>query len=112
MAQAQSAEGTSANAQQLIGQWNASNTTCRNQAAPAIEAVGDCDHRDTFSKLLAQISYCHGPTDKGPSAGWTPCSGAKAQQASALARATAQFQRMGGVFVLSGMLTSATKSAR
>jgi aspartyl protease family protein len=109
-AQAQATEGTSANAQQFIAQWNASNTTCRTQAAPAIDAVGACEQRDTVSKLLAQISYCHGPTDKGPSPGWTPCSGAKAQQASALARATAQFQRMGGVFVLSGMLNGNTQA--
>lgn len=92
-----------ANAAQLIAQWNASNTTCRNRAAPAIEAVGACEQRDTFSKLLAQINYCHGTTDKGPSAGWTAC-GNKAQQTSLGARATARFQRMGGVFVLSAML--------
>ena len=92
-----------ANAAQLIAQWNASNTTCRNQAASAIEAVGACEQRDTFSKLLTQINYCHGVTDKGPSAGWTPC-GSKGQQTSLAARATARFQRMGGVFVLSAAL--------
>ncbi len=92
-----------ANAAQLIAQWNASNTTCRNQAASAIEAVGACEQRDTFSKLLTQINYCHGVTDKGPSAGWTPC-GSKGQQTSLAARAPARFQRMGGVFVLSAAL--------
>ncbi len=102
-------DGASANAQQLIAQWNASNTTCRNPAAPAIEAVGACEQRDTFSKLLTQISYCHGSTDKGPSAGWAPCGG-RAQQMSTAARATARFQRMGGVFVLSAMLNGSTQS--
>ena len=109
-AQAQATDGTQANAQQLIAQWNASNTTCRNQAASAIDAVGACEQRDTVSKLLAQINYCHGPIDKGPSPGWAPCSSARAQQASALARATAQFQRIGGVFVLSGMLNGNTQT--
>jgi clan AA aspartic protease (TIGR02281 family) len=102
-------EGAPANAGQLIAQWNASNKTCRNQAAPAIEAVGACEQRDTFSKLLAQLNYCHGSTDKGPSAGWTPC-GDRAQQMAALARATARFQRMGGVFVLSAMLNGNTQT--
>lgn len=98
-----------ANATQLIAQWNASNTTCRNPAAPAIEAVGACEQRDTFSKLLAQINHCHGVTDKGPSAGWTPCGG-KAQQESLAARATARFQRMGGVFMLSATLNGNTQA--
>ena len=108
-AQAQTSGGTATSAQQFITQWDASNTTCRNQAASAIDAVGACEQRDTVSKLLAQINYCHGPTEKGPSPGWTPCSSARAQQVSALARATAQFQRMGGVFVLSGMLNGNTQ---
>ena len=117
-AQAQATGSASANAQQLIAQWNASNTTCRNQAASAIDAVGACEQRDTVSKLLAQINYCHGPTDKGASAGWSSCGGnpasgqpsAGAQQASALTRATAQFQRMGGVFVLSAMINGTTQA--
>jgi clan AA aspartic protease (TIGR02281 family) len=109
-AQAQTNEGSPANAQQLISQWNSSNTTCRNTAVPAIEAVGACEQRDTYSKLLAQISYCHGPTDKGPSAGWAACSSSAAEQASLRARATARFQRMGGVFVLSALLNGSTQA--
>jgi clan AA aspartic protease (TIGR02281 family) len=108
-AQAQATGGASANAPQLIAQWNTSNTTCRNQAASAIAAVGACEQRDTVSKVLAQINYCHGSTDMGPSAGWMPCDG-KAQQTSAAARATAQFQRMGGVFVLSAMINGNTQA--
>src|SRR5260221_174089 len=59
---------------------------------------------------LAKANYCQGPIEKGPSPGWAACSGARAQQVSALARATAQFQRMGGVFVLSGMLNGNTQA--
>ena len=82
---------------QLIQQWAASDTTCRNAAAPAIEAVGACEQRDTQSKLLALARYCH---DGGR---WAPCGKQPASQT-----AVAPFQRMGGVFVLSALLNGGT----
>ena len=92
---------------QFIAQWKASNALCRNAATPAIEAIGACEQRDTYSKLLSASNYCYGPIDGAP-AGWTPCGGdpaagkpsAKALADATLARATERFQRMGGVFVL------------
>jgi len=95
-------------AAQFIAQWQASNALCRNPATPAIEAIGACEQRDTYSKLLSASNYCYGPGEGGAPAGWTPCGGdpaagkpsARAQKDAALARATQQFQRMGGVFVL------------
>ncbi|MDB5489634.1 MAG: hypothetical protein JWQ58_3349, partial [Reyranella sp.] len=94
-------------AAQFIAQWQASNALCRNPATPAIEAIGACEKRDTYSKLLSASNYCYGPT-AGAAAGWTPCGGdptagkpsAKALQDAALASTTERFQRMGGVFVL------------
>ncbi len=92
---------------QFIAQWMTSNALCRNPATPALEAIGACEQRDTFSKLLSASNYCYGPAGGTP-ASWTPCGGdpaagrpsAKALQDAALARATEKFQRMGGVFVL------------
>lgn len=92
---------------QFIAQWQASNALCRNAATPAIEAIGACEQRDTYSKLLSASNYCYGPID-GAAANWTPCGGdpaagkpsAKALADATLARATERFQRMGGVFVL------------
>ena len=103
-----SARAQSGEAAQFIAQWQASNTLCRNQATPAIEAIGACEERDTYSKLLAASNYCYGPGEGAAPAGWTSCGGdpaagrpsAKALKDSALARATERFQRMGGVFVL------------
>ena len=95
---------------QTIAQWNTSNATCRNANAPALEAMGACEQRDRFSKLLALMNHCYGPTDKGGSAGWSPCDPAKAAQDSALARTTAQFQRRGGVFVLPTLLNGSAES--
>jgi hypothetical protein len=95
---------------QTIGQWNASNATCRNANTPALEAIGACEQRDRFSKLLALMNQCYGPTDKGGSASWSPCDPAKAAQDSALARTTVQFNRMGGVFVLPAVLNGTAKS--
>ena len=103
-----SARAQSGEAAQFIAQWQASNALCRNQATPAIEAIGACEQRDTYSKLLAASNYCYGPGEGAAPAGWTPCGGdpaagrpsAKALKDSALARATERFQRMGGVFVL------------
>jgi hypothetical protein len=104
-AQAQASE-----AGQTIAQWNASNATCRNAAAPALEAIGACEQRDRFSKLLALMNQCYGPADKGGPSGWSPCDAAKAAQDSALARTTAQFQRRGGVFVLPAVLNGSSES--
>jgi aspartyl protease family protein len=97
-------------AAQAIAQWNASNVACRNKETPALEAVGACDQRDTFSKLLALANYCYGPAENGGPASWSPCDAAKAVRDSALARTTARFQRMGGVFVLPGTINGSTKS--
>jgi clan AA aspartic protease (TIGR02281 family) len=93
---------------QFIAQWQTSNALCRNPATPAIEAIGACEQRDTYSKLLSASNYCYGPGEGTAPAGWTPCGGnpaagkpsEKALKDAALARATQQFQRMGGVFVL------------
>ena len=95
-------------AAQFIAQWQASNASCRAAATPALEAIAACEQRDTYSKLLAASNYCYGPGEGTAPAGWTPCGGdptagkpsAKALKDAALARATQQFQRMGGVFVL------------
>jgi predicted aspartyl protease len=97
-------------ASQGIARWNASNAVCRAKEAPAIEAIGACEQRDTYSKLLALANYCYGPGDKGAPAGWSLCDAAKVAQDSALARTTARFQRMGGVFVLPGTLNGGTKT--
>jgi clan AA aspartic protease (TIGR02281 family) len=97
-------------AAQAIARWNASNGVCRSKEAPAIEAVGACEQRDTYSKLLALANYCYGPSEKGGPAGWSQCDAAKAAQDSALSRTTARFQRMGGVFVLPGTINGGTKS--
>ena len=95
---------------QTITNWNASNATCRNTATPALEAIGACEQRDRFSKLLAQMNQCYGPPDKGGPAGWSACDPAKAARDSALARTTAPFHRMGGVFVLQAVLNGTAKS--
>jgi hypothetical protein len=87
-------------AEQTIAQWNASNAICRNTNAPALEAIGACQRRDTSSKLLALMNYCYGPTGQSRLAKWSPCDTAKMAQDASLARTTASFQRMGGVFVL------------
>lgn len=102
------ARAQSGEAAQFIAQWQASNALCRNPATPAIEAIGACEQRDTYSKLLSASNYCYGPGEGTAPAGWTPCGGdpaagkpsAKALRDAALARATQRFHRMGGVFVL------------
>lgn len=102
------ARAQSGEAAQFIAQWRASNVLCRNAATPAIEAIGACEQRDTYSKLLSASNYCYGPGEGTAPPGWTPCGGdpaagkpsAKALRDAALARATQRFQRMGGVFVL------------
>jgi len=108
--QAIGGETASANADQTIAQWKASNATCRSQTASALAAVGGCEQRDTYSKLLTQMDYCYGPTDKTGPATWSPCDANKAAQDSALARATARFQRMGGVFALPATINGGPKS--
>lgn len=102
---AQSNEAT-----QTVAQWNASNTTCRNANTPALEAIGACEQRDRYSKLLALMNQCYGPSGNGGPPGWSPCDAAKLAQDSALARTTAQFQRRGGVFVLPAVLNGAAES--
>jgi clan AA aspartic protease (TIGR02281 family) len=99
----------SAEVARTIANWNASNATCRNTATPALEAIGACEQRDRFSKLLALADQCYGPPDKGGPAGWSACDPAKAARDSALARTTAQFHRMGGVFALQVVLNGTAK---
>jgi hypothetical protein len=94
---------------QTIAHWNASNATCRNAATPALEAIGACEQRDRFSKLLAQMNQCYGPSANS-APGWSPCDDAKAAQDSALARTTAPFHRKGGVFVLPALLNGSTET--
>ena len=111
-ANAQATDGATTDPAQLISRWQAANTTCRSQTSTALAAVGACEQRDTLSKLLTQMNHCFGPTDKAGPSTWTPCDGnpAKAIQDSAQARTTAQFQRMGGVFVLPAVINGSTKS--
>lgn len=107
---------TGGEAARIVTQWQASNALCRNPATPAIEAIGACEQRDTYSKLLSASNYCYGPGEGRAPAGWTPCGGdtaagkpsEKALKDAALARATQQFQRMGGVFVLPATVNGAS----
>jgi len=99
VAQAQTAES----ADQVIARWTASDTTCRNPSASAVDAVGACDQRDTLAKVLALAGFCHASA-AGSGPAWTRC-GARGQEAT---RATAQFQRMGGVFALAAQLNGGT----
>jgi len=59
------AQAQSSDAGQTIAQWNASNATCRNVNAPALEAIGACEQRDRFSKLLALMNQCYGHRQAG-----------------------------------------------
>jgi len=108
------AQAQSSDAGQTIAQWNASNATCRNANAPALEAIGACEQRDRFSKLLALMNQCYGPTDKAADkagqATWSTCDATKAAQDSALARTIAQFHRRGGVFVLPAILNGSAET--
>ncbi len=99
-AKAQTAES----ADQFIARWTASDTTCRNPTASAVDAVGACDQRDTLAKVLALAGFCHALAAGRSGPAWTRCA---AQQEAT--RAMAQFQRMGGVFVLSARLDGATQ---
>jgi len=95
---------------QTISSWNASNATCRNASTPALEAVGACEQRDRFSKLLAQMNQCYGPPEKGGPPAWSACDAAKLARDSALARTTAPFHRRSGVFVLPVFLNGSTET--
>ena len=68
--------------------------------ASAVDAVGACEQRDTLAKVLALAGFCHGSAAGRSGPAWTRCTGRVQQEAT---RATAQFQRMGGVFVLSAL---------
>jgi len=92
---------------QLIARWTTSDATCRNPAASAVDVVGACEQRDTLAKVLAQAGFCHGPAAGKSGPVWTPCAAQVRPQAT---RATAQFQRMGGVFVLLGLLDGGTQA--
>lgn len=94
---------------QTVSHWNTSNATCRNPATPALEAIGACEQRDRFSKLLAQMNQCFGPLGSD-APGWSRCDAAEATQDSALARTTAPFHRRGGVFVLPALLNGSTET--
>lgn len=98
-ATAQGVDGTPGDVRQLVNQWQAANATCRNPSSSAISAVGACEQRDVFTKLLTRQRYCHTPADKAGAIAWAPC-GADATAERAAARTTAQFHRMGGVFLL------------
>lgn len=98
-ASSQQADGGGAEAQQLIAQWQQTDATCRNPQTSAINAIGACEQRDVFSKLLTLQRYCHRPSETAANAGWAPC-GPDAAALQAASRTTAQFQRMGGVFLL------------
>jgi clan AA aspartic protease (TIGR02281 family) len=100
----------SSDVSQTIARWNASNAACRNANTPALEAIGACEQRDRFSKLLALMNQCYGPTDKGGDPTWSPCDAAKATQDSARARTTAQFHRRNGVFVLPAILNGSAEA--
>ena len=94
---------------QIISRWQAASATCRSPTATAVAGVGACEQRDTLSKLLAQMNYCYGPADKAGPETWAAC-GAKALPDSVRARTTAQFQRMGGVFVMPAVINGGTRS--
>ena len=109
-ANAQASDSSATDPGQLASRWQAANTTCRSPAATAISAVGACEQRDTLSKLLAQMSYCYEPAEKNGAAAWTACGSAKPSQGQAQVRTTAEFHRMGGVFVLPAVINGITKS--
>jgi len=103
------AQAQSGDVVQTIARWNASNATCRNAATPALEAIGACEQRDRFSKLLAQMNQCYGPSGNG-TPDWSLCDAAKAAQDTALARTTAPFHRRAGVFVLPALVNGSAEA--
>ena len=105
-----SLEGPPTNPAQLVAQWTAVDATCRLASAPAVEAVGACEQRDTLAKLLALAAYCHVmPATGSGTARWLPCAGDPSRRRAPV-RSTAPFQRVGGVFVLSALLNGATQA--
>jgi aspartyl protease family protein len=108
-ANAQAIDSATTDPAQLVSRWQAANATCRSSTATAMAAVGACEQRDTLSKLLAQMNYCYGPADKTGPPTWAAC-GARTSQESVQARTTAQFHRMGGVFVLPAVINGGTRS--
>src|SRR5262245_54055828 len=66
---------TGDSAEQLIARWSASDATCRNPAAPAVDAVGACEQRDTLAKVLALAGLCHAPAADRGTPVWTRCAG-------------------------------------
>jgi aspartyl protease family protein len=108
-ANAQAIDSATTDPAQLVSRWQAANETCRSSTATAMAAVGACEQRDTLSKLLAQMNYCYGPADKTGPPTWAAC-GARTSQESVQARTTAQFHRMGGVFVLPAVINGGTRS--
>jgi predicted aspartyl protease len=101
-AHAQTIEGSGTDPRQLIAQWQASDATCRSPTTSAIAAVGACEQRDLYSKLLIQQRYCYGTSDKA----WAACG---PDLASMTARTSAQFHRMGGVFLLPALVNGPSK---
>jgi aspartyl protease family protein len=98
---------TAASSDELIGRWTTNDAICRNPAASAVDAIGGCEQRDTLAKVLALAGFCHASAaGRKSDPAWTRC-GAGRQEAT---RATAQFQRMGGVFVLSANLNGGTQA--
>ena len=97
---------TAESADQLIARWTASDATCRSAAASAVDAVGACEQRDTLAKVLALGGLCHASATGRSGPAWTRCTGRGQQEST---RAMAQFQRVGGVFVLSALLNSGTQ---
>jgi clan AA aspartic protease (TIGR02281 family) len=107
-ANAQAPDSAATDPGQLASRWQVADTTCRSQTATAVAAVGACEQRDTLSKLLSQMNYCFVPAGKAGPATWTACGGNQAAMPNA--RTTAQFHRMGGVFVLPAVINGSTKS--
>lgn len=101
-AHAQTTEAPATEPRQLLAQWQASDATCRNPATSAIAAVGACEQRDLYAKLLEQQRYCYRASDKA----WAACG---PDPAAMGARTSAQFLRMGGVFLLPAQVNGPKK---
>jgi hypothetical protein len=104
--QTQAVDGAATDTQQLLSSWNASNATCRDQTAAALAAIAACEQRDTLSKRLAQLSYCHKRADGTGPGTWLMCGGDRVPSA---ARTSVTFQRAGGTFVLPATLDGTHK---
>ncbi len=96
---AQDTDGSPGGLPLLVERWAVSDRKCRNPEAPATEAIAACEQRDTHAKLLALDGYCHSAT-RDRQFGWTPCGRKNAGGHTA----HAQFQRVGGVFVMPAIL--------